>query len=130
MIRKSDSMPMYTMLCETSNPREAVSRASKFVIVATIGLLLALIEQVVGYSTNYWMKKGFGSSVYHTEGLWKTCYCSSSCYCDTRDSEYRQMIFYRFIRPNKNSRVYCNMSGKKLVTMLLHQPGPQLKLPS
>ena len=77
----------YIMLSDKSSPREVVSKLSKILIIALVCLLLALIEQVVGYATNYWMVKGFGSSVYHLEGLWNECFCSASCYCNARDGK-------------------------------------------
>ena len=83
----------YTILFDMSSPREAVSRLSKILIITIICLLLALVEQVVGYATNYWMVKGFGSSVYHLEGLWNTCFCSSICYCSARDCKHNQLFY-------------------------------------
>ena len=73
---------MYPILCKMLNIRNAMSRAPRIVKIAVIGLLLAFIEQVLGYATNFWLIKQYGGSSYNLYGLWKRCLCSSKCYCD------------------------------------------------
>ena len=58
-----------------------ISRVSKFVLVAILGLFLTLVVHVVGYSTNFWVIKEISVKYYYSQGLWRECYCGSYCSC-------------------------------------------------
>ena len=72
------------------------SGVSKFSFIAILGLIVSLVEHLVGFSTNYWVVKEINVGVYYCQGLWRECYCHTYCACVYIDKYPEDGIFSFF----------------------------------